>query len=439
MEARLRNRLLALLAAIWVLASAFTLGSLWRGTGAVLDSALQETAERLLLIPASAWASPDAAEAMDRFGDHHELVVYQVFADGRLLWRSQKAPRTPLAPVGVTGLVDAGAWRVYALGGAAGGPYVQVAEPKANRRDLVGAQFVGLSVALLVLLGLAALVVNWVLRRSFRDLEPARQQLARLGADGLRPIEGAAAPAELQPWVDTVNALLARLARLVDSERAFAADAAHELRTPLAAARAQLQRLQHAAGDDERAASAQAVTRQLDRMTRLCTRLLQLARIDAGTALRREVVDLVTLARLVVDEQRELRHASRIEIVQRAPAAALGDLDALGIALGNLVGNALQHAGDGARITVTIDGATVRVEDDGPGVDPARLPDLRRRFERGGSRRDLLGSGIGLALADRIACDSGGRLELQSPCANGRGFRATLQLQPAAVSALSPM
>jgi two-component system OmpR family sensor kinase len=103
------------------------------------------------------------------------------------------------------------------------------------------------------------------------------------------------------------------------------------------------------------------------------------------------------------------------------------------------VGNALQHAGDGAWITVTIDGATVSVEDDGPGVDPARLPDLRRRFERGGSRRDLLGSGIGLALADRIAHDSGGRLELQSPCAGGRGFRATLHLLPAAVSALSPV
>jgi two-component system OmpR family sensor kinase len=307
---------------------------------------------------------------------------------------------------------------------------VQVGEPLAHRRALVGAQFVALSVALLVLLGLAALVVNWVLRRSFRDLEPAREQLARLGADDLRPIDATSAPAELQPWVDTVNGLLARLERLVDSERAFAADAAHELRTPLAAARAQLQRLQHAAGDDERVVSAQAVTRQLDRMTRLCTRLLQLARIDAGTALRREAVDLAALARLVVDEQREARHAGRIEIVQRGPAAAHGDIDALGIALGNLVGNGLQHGGDGARVTVTVDGSTVSVEDDGPGVEPARLPGLLRRFERGDSRRDLFGSGIGLALADRIARDSGGRLELQSPCAGGRGFRATLVLPP---------
>jgi two-component system OmpR family sensor kinase len=435
MEARLRARLLVLLAAIWVLASAFALGSLWRGTGAVLDSALQETAERLLLISASAWGSPDSAEVMDRFGDHHELVVYQVFADGRLLWRSQKAPRTPLAPAGSSGLVDAGEWRVYALGSASSGPSVQVGEPLVHRRSLVGAQFAGLSVGLLVLLGLAALVVNWVLRRSFRDLEPAREQLAQLGADGLGPIRAASAPAELQPWVDTVNALLARLARLLDSERAFAADAAHELRTPLAAARAQLQRLQQAAGDDERAASAQAVMRQLDRMTRLCTRLLQLARIDAGTALRREPVDLASLTRLVVDEQREARHAGRIEVVQRGPAAALGDLDALGIALGNLVGNALQHAGDGALITVTVDGATVSVEDDGPGVEPARLPELLQRFERGGIRRDLFGSGIGLALADRIARDSGGRLVLQSPCAGGRGFRATLELRPAAAPA----
>jgi two-component system OmpR family sensor kinase len=314
---------------------------------------------------------------------------------------------------------------------------VQVAEPVEHRRALVGSQFVGLSVALFVLLGLAALAVNWVLRRAFRDLEPARQQLADLGADGLHPIDGGAAPAELQPWVDTVNALLARLARLVDSERAFAADAAHELRTPLAAARAQLQRLQRAATDAERSSSAQALARQLDRMTRLCTRLLQLARIDAGTALRREAVDLMELARLVVDEQRDARHRG-IAVVRDGPAeAAFGDLDALGIALGNLVGNALQHAGDGARVVVTVAGTTVSVEDDGPGIDAGRLPDLLRRFDRGGARRDLLGSGIGLALAERIARDSGGRVELQSPCTGGRGFRATLVLPPAPVAALA--
>ncbi len=107
-----------------------------------------------------------------------------------------------------------------------------------------------------------------------------------------------------------------------------------------------------------------------------------------------------------------------------------GDVDALGIALRNLIDNALKHGGSATRVMVTVAGQQLEVQDDGPGVPPALLAGLVRPFDRGGPGHALQGSGLGLAMVDTIARQSGARLRLRSPVADGRGFAALLDFDP---------
>jgi len=432
LQTLLRRRLLGLLTAMWLLGTAATTGGIWRETDEVLDSALTETAQRLLLLPEAAMAVPDTAEKLATLGPHTEHVVYQVFdRAGRLQLHSHAAPPQALDAGAPDGLRSAGPWHVLTLTSPDGRRRAQVAETQAHRHEVLWASLGWLLGTLLALLPLAAMALGWVLRRGFSTLEPARLALAQREPQDLRPLSTAGAPAELKPWLDTVNALLVRVQAQVSSERAFSANTAHELRTPLAAARAQAQRLAQASEEAAVQVPAQALLRQLDRLTHLATRLLQLARIESGVALQHAPVDLVQLAVLVVDDFPDALRSGRLRCqVLSQPLPVRGDVDALGIALRNLIDNALKHGGDGNVVTVQVKQQQLRVVDDGPGVSPEQLPALRRRFERGKASEAVIGNGLGLAMVSTIAHQSGAHLLLESPCADGRGFCATLHFDP---------
>ncbi len=432
LQRQLRRQLLWLLAAVWLLAAAAAGLGLWARTGEVLDSALKETAERLLMLPPAALATADSAEQLAMLGPHDEFVVYQVQdGAGRLLLRSHRAPATALDAGAPEGLRQAGPWLVQTLTGPDGQRRAQVAETLQHRHAGLWAGVGWLLGTLAALLPLAGLAMGWLLRRGFGSLEPARHELAQRPLHDLRPLALHGAPAELQPWLSSVNGLLRRVAGLVDSERAFAANTAHELRTPLAAARAQAQRLVQASTDPAAREPAQALLRQLDRLTGLATRLLQLARVESGVALRREPVNLVQLAVLVVDEFSEASRSGQLALQVRGRSVPVqGDIDALGIALRNLIDNALKHGGSAAQVRVVVSGQQLQVQDDGPGVPPALLAGLVRPFDRGGPGHALQGSGLGLAMVDTIARQSGARLVLRSPVADGRGFAASLDFDP---------
>jgi two-component system OmpR family sensor kinase len=434
LQRTLRRRLLLLLAVVWLVAAAAAGLGLWTQTNEVLDGALKETAERLLMLPAAALAEPDSAERLALLAPHAEHVIYQVQdAAGTLLLRSHRAPVALLDPGAPDGLREADTWLVQTLTSRDGSRRAQVAETLHHRRAGLWAGVGWLLGMLAALLPVAGVATGWLLRRGFDSLETARRELADRPLHDLRPLALHAAPVELQPWLATVNALLARVAGLVDSERAFAANTAHELRTPLAAARAQAQRLvqaAQAAHDPATAEPAQALLRQLDRLTSLATRLLQLARVESGVALQREPVDLVQLAVLVNDEFSEASRSGQLSLqVRGRPVAVRGDIDALGIALRNLIDNALKHGGSAAQVRVCVSGQRIGVEDDGPGVPPARLAGLVRPFDRGGPGHALQGSGLGLAMVHTIARQSGARLVLTSPLADGRGFAAWLDFE----------
>ena len=432
LQAQLRRRLLALLSGVWLLAATATGFGLWARTDEVLDSALNEIAERLLMLPEAALATPDTAGRLAMLGPHDEFVVYQVHdRQGGLVLRSHKAPQAALDADAPDGLRQAGRWLVLTLSTPDGQRRAQVAETLEHRHAGMWAGVGWLLGVLAALLPAAWLAMDWLLRRGFDSLEPARRELAQRPLHDLRPLAMHQAPAELQPWLATVNGLLARVAGLVDSERTFAANTAHELRTPLAAARAQAQRRVQASADPRTREPAQALVRQLDRLTSLANRLLQLARVESGVALQREPVDLVQLAVLVIDEFTEATRSGQLQLqVRGASVPVQGDVDALGIALRNLIDNALKHGGSTSRVMVTVSDQQLAVQDDGPGVAPALLPGLVRPFDRGGPGHALQGSGLGLAMVDTIARQSGAQLVLQSPVADGHGFVASLDFDP---------
>jgi two-component system OmpR family sensor kinase len=377
LQYRLRRELLALLAGVWLPgASAAGLG-LWHKTGEVLNSALTEAAQRLRLLPDAALAVPDTADHLATLARHPEFVVHpMVDRHGALQLYSHHAPVRPLDTDAPDGLRQARGWLVVPMSAADGARRAQVAEHLAHRHEVLWASVGWLPGILLAMLPLAAIGMAWVLRRGFQVRQPARIELAQRQHNDLRPVVLNAAPAELQPGLDAANSLLARVRALVDSERSFAAHTACELRPLLAAAAAQARRP-------------------------------------------------VQRARLVADDFAEAQRSGRLLLqVDARLLPVRADIDALGIALRNLIDNALGRGGDNARVTVHIDGQTQPVGEDSPGVAIDRVADLVRKVARGGASFALTGSGLGLSRVDTIARQSGARWVLTSPLAYGHGFSA---------------
>jgi len=428
LERHISRRLLAVVGSIWVVGSAVCLAGVWHETSAVLDSSLNETAERFLYLPEIVVNEP-AGEPLfqSEFEPDAEYVVYQVYDErGQMRLRSHDAPLRPLDPEGADGQRDVDGWHVLTLTRADGRRRVEIAESVEHRMQVLWRSMSWLLGALFFVLPLASLAINLVLRRGFATLEPVRAELARRGHDDLRPIAESLAPAELRPWLATVNKLIARDRVLIEAERSFAARTAHELRTPLAAARAQAQRLAELTRSTLAHGNADALVRQLDRLARLATRLLQLARIESQANVRREPVDLAVIGRMVVADFADAVASERLRIViQGETTGVIGDVDAIGIALRNLIDNALKHGGQKSWVTVLVEPLSIMVVNDGPGAPPETLHKLIRPFERGITAAE--GSGLGLSITHAIVAQAGGTLELRSPLIGSSGFAAVLR------------
>lgn len=296
--------------------------------------------------------------------------------------------------------------------------------------------FVRALVWLLPLALLFSLLVGWVvagrLLRPVRALENAARSVGE-GGDLRVPLPGAGNGDELARLALTLQHSFARLADARDREQGFLRAAAHDLRSPLAALTA---RVEGTLARDRDAGRYRADLREIGtditRLSTLANHLLLLAR-DPG-AVQRAPVPLLDLAADAVDRARELDPLADVDLVAGGPVTVAGDRVLLGQAIWNLTTNAVRHAPQ-ATVTVTVravtGGATVAVQDDGPGVDAATLARLGEAFYRPDASRaadasGVGGHGLGLALARHVAALHGGTLELRS--APGQGFTAALHL-----------
>lgn len=431
-EARLRWRLLvgslALSAVLALIAWAWS----GRQVRELLDYQLEQVARALVDHDFTRSGELDVEDpAM-----HLDIVVWD--PAGRLLYRSspelELRPDTPLgfSRVHSGSQPDAVLLRLFTLRSEQ--RIVQVAHPVGLRQDL--ALDAGLEVLAAALAGTAALSLLLLLtvRRSLAPLRELGRELSRRDAGSLSSIDLPDVPAELQAPLAMLNALLARLQASLALHRQFIADAAHELRTPLAAVRLQVDNVVQAADAPARDAALLQLRGGVDRVQRLVRQLLELARLEASASLRRAPVDLVELAReCLVDHALEASRR-RIDLALEAagPGWIVADAQAIRSLLDNLLGNALKYAPAGSAVVVTVagDAAGVRlsVRDHGPGIPPAARHRVLERFYRHGER-DESGSGLGLAIAAEAAAAHGTRLALSAP-EDGPGLKATVVFAP---------
>jgi two-component system OmpR family sensor kinase len=227
-----------------------------------------------------------------------------------------------------------------------------------------------------------------------------------------------------------VNLLLQRVKATIDAEREFATNSAHELRTPIAGALAQTQRLLAELRDEASKARARNIETALTKLGRTSEKLLQLARADAGLGQTATVTDLRKVLDLIIrDYRRNPATGKRLTYSASAdPLMRAVDVDALGIVASNLIENAILHGSTGGTIGVSVDDdGSISIANDGPVLSAAELESLKARFRRGATVAK--GAGLGLAIADAIVRQMGGVLELRSP-ASGRpdGFEARIVL-----------
>jgi two-component system OmpR family sensor kinase len=410
------------------------------------DDELQESAAMLMslvrysddLLITAAMLGESRPRPGSTSADHHFGYLIRDAA-GRVMLHSPDIAPEVLETSVAEGFADAGGWRVYTVKDADKQRFVQLAEPLGERREALLTSLLWLTVPLAVLLAFAVLILLRASRSLVVQVQVTATAVSRQDPQALSllPLDGVVT--EMRPAVEATNRLLRRLADALEAERSFTYNSAHELRTPIAGALAQAQVIAAMSESAELKSRADALVLALGRLARLAERLLALARAEGQEPLADDWVDLAQVVRLTADEfagNPRLR-GRRIDTAI-APARVRGDLDAVGLALRNLVENALVHGTPGTFIRIacgaTAGTAWIEVTDDGPGVEGIDVATLVKRFARGAgaSGRDA-GAGLGLSIVDMLARRMGAVLELASPRAEGRGGFAARLLWPAAM------
>ena len=445
----LRRRLVWLLtsavAAIWLLSVAVVYQRAHHEADELLDNQLTQIAETLLAIVAGGEVDHFVKELHEHAQHSPVPIAFEV-------WRSHegKYRRLVTSPghaefaTGVTSgfseIPHQGTrWRFYAVQDAESEYRVVVGQAHAARERL--AREIGFSLLLpaTLALPLMALAVWWVVGRTLRPVDAVARQVSALDAQALAPLDPSTPlPDEIAPLRTAFNALIQRVAEAFENERRFTADAAHELRTPLAALKIQAQVARRAQTADSQQHALTQVIAGVDRMTHLVEQLLTLARVDPSNQSTPQPLDpgeiIETVCAELLPQAQRQSQSLVVEATTDCPIAVTATW--LQIAVRNLVDNAIRYAGEGARIEVRLIEndpiCSIIVADNGPGVPPALREKLSARFVRGEAEGE--GCGLGLSIVARIAQLSHAQLELGDGLKRadgGHGFSVTLLFKAA--------
>jgi two-component system OmpR family sensor kinase/two-component system sensor histidine kinase QseC len=431
----IRSRLLVSLSLLLALATlamgVITYQRVLAQTEALFDYQLRQMA---LSLRDQGEIAPAQARA---FGDEQLDFVIQVWsADGRTIYASRPQGALPTrAQLGFADIAAAGrTWRTYSV--ISIGRVIQVAQPVQIRRQRAASAAWASALPLLLVAPPLLGLTWWLVARSLQPLRRVAGELRRRDEASLAPLPAETLPDEVAPLVSALNSLLARLGSALDTQRAFVADAAHELRSPLTALRLQLQLLQRAPDAATRDEAIAALSGGIDRATRLVSQLLALARQEPGAAAP-AAFEAVELRGLVEDALADLHplaaHRGSTLALREGPAVTVsGDRTALQLLVRNLADNAVRYSPAGAHVDIGVaehDGrAEITVDDAGPGIPPSERERVFDRFYRRDPGADT-GSGLGLAIVRSVAARHGATITLgDSPLG---GLRVTVAL-PAA-------
>jgi two-component system, OmpR family, sensor kinase len=364
-------------------------------------------------------------------------IVYQITTRAnQSLYRSPGAPQAPLAignsPGYSNAVLDGRSWRVYSLSSEATPLIIRIAEPLEYRDAALSRMLQAVALPLLFALVLLTVLIGVVTERAFRPVRRMATDLAGRGADDLSAVNTAEMPVETHALGVALNGLLARHAEVLARERRFTADAAHELRTPLAALRAQAQVAARASTPSESRRALDKLQANIDRTTHLMSQLLALARLEPGSVVGAgQSTPASVVVDLVLEDLAQAARDKHIEITlegcgQRLP----GSPEVLYLLIRNLLENSIRHVNMQGRIALTVTErdqyAALSITDNGPGIPSAERSRALERFYRiPGSASS--GSGLGLSIVGRVVELLAGEIELSDP-AIGTGLVVVVRL-----------
>lgn len=415
----LQSRLLASLLGVTAVAWLLVLGLTWYETdhelNELLDAHLAQTASFLVVQSGDGHEDDSDFTTSPILHKYQPRVAYQVWHDGQLVARSEKAPTAPFRQAGETGLIDRKVddqvWRIFSTQGQEKDVWIHVAELGKYRQDILYAGLESAILPLLLVFPLMALFIWWSIRVSLGPLRHLSQEIGLRKASSLQALEEAKAVKEVQPLVQALNQLFKRVEVQMANERQFTSDAAHELRTPVAAIRMQAQVAMGSTSADAQKHALQALMEGCDRATRLISQLLELSRLDAAERYEdthsQQAVDVIALTRQQLADSGHVWIAKHQSLNFEAPDKLLLNVkpEWLSIVVRNLVDNASRYSPEGAQLQVTWqDGPelTLTVEDSGPGMSASDRVRLGDRFFRV-LGTEATGSGLGWSIVRKIA------------------------------------
>jgi signal transduction histidine kinase len=412
-RARLLIALTLLVAFVSLLAAMVTYNRVLNETSALFDYQLRQMA---LSLRSQISLAPRVEVPPDQGDADFVIQIWDLF--GARVYLSR--PGLPLINQIVLGYANLSlqgqAWRAYGLQTTDG--VIQIAQPIQVRQRLARAAAVRVVVPLILLLPVMITFVAWIVRRALLPLREVTAGVQRRDERSLAPLATANLPEEIEPLAAELNRLLARLQEAFAVQRAFIADAAHELRSPLTALRLQLQLLDRAPDEAARRAARDSLGAAVERTIHLVEQLLTLARSDPGeTASEFVLLDLAAVAAQALTDMNALAMARNIELSleRQGDVPVRGDREALHTLVRNLLDNAVRYTPPGGFVRVrchTVGAAALlEVIDTGPGIAPADRARVFDRFYRRANANET-GTGLGLAIVKAIAERHGARVIL---------------------------
>jgi two-component system OmpR family sensor kinase len=418
--------LIALVALFWIVGVAVAGFAVRQEITEVFDSALRQTGGELVPVALeeygrkiSGQSDPRPSEARSSSFSASRSHVHYLLRDrsGAVVLGSTGAPAQPLIPL-KRGFYDFGDYRYYTYFLSNEGLWFVIGHELRERREAAMGLWLGLSSPLIALLPIAVFAVWRTVDRTTKPISRVSQELEARGGSDLEPIDTAGLPSELTPVIESVNTLMTRLKAAIESERAFAANAAHEMRNPIAAVQAQIQVLAANLRGTADGSRAEGLASQLAGLGRRVEKMLQMARAEAGLGHSRERTDLTAIAALVVDDFSQHSNIGtrlKFEAEDEESCWVAMDEDAVAIVLRNVIENAVHHGRADQPIEVRVGrDHTIRVINACDVLPRSALRELTRRFRRGNARQ-AAGSGLGLTIVDMIMGQAGGTMVLASP------------------------
>jgi two-component system, OmpR family, sensor kinase len=309
-------------------------------------------------------------------------------------------------------------WRVLALESEQG--LIQVAQPQEARHLYIWSLAKGLLLPLLLQIPLIGLFIWFAVGRSLKPLDRISKAIQSRSASSLEPLDLDVTPIEVQPVISELNNLLTRLENAIALQRHFTANAAHELRTPLAALQLQIDVLARCKTEQERIDAVSTLQKGIARASMLVAQLLTLARLGSENAKQQTVIELNQIVKPVLEDHLDQAAAKNIDVgfYGTEPLYLNGNAEALGIVVRNLIDNAIRYSAVGSKIDVmtyaTDASVVIEVQDGAERIPEAEKQKIFERFYRGAYSNGMSGSGLGLAIVKDVIAQHQGIIKVSS-------------------------